>query len=556
MNTPLYEFNEKMMPGFLSGFDSTSSMLNALGNYLRGDDIPGAGIAPPVEMILKEVGQLTRRTRETIYSLTGFLQAVSPERLDRIQSEQMSKWVINKYPKRQYPAIAIGSTNGALLHLQVALGIPWLPQTFLIPVRRPSYMHVDDPGAAMEWAREPADRLLRYNPDLRLHHMFDPNMDRLMLEYMTCFRVKKLRLGTAYERFIRDTLPSGGTILISECRKKWPTTRVDNRHVFQFGGPDGASVNEYFGGGDRVGKYLEQHNSPFRSWEPPSPDGESPEAQWGFDPALYEDIGRIAKEGGYKVQRIVFEEPAHPSPFVAELYRWWYKQRRIMASRLLASSFTRIDPYRTFRTGSVPFWTQFSTEKQAQLLDEYLKGNDKYDEIFLMRYIHGVEGLGYADARRWQKVLDNAVKKGELLEYGHETDSLDLALMTEFNPDLENRIKSRYPVPGPLGFKAFTKFIKESKNKFKVRFEDSLPEEMKPPVAETERLTGRTDGKVKEPAAAEKQSRTGTAESSKQQSRASAPKGQPAKSKAGKQKKKAAKPKAGSEASAPKTKSG
>jgi hypothetical protein len=232
MSTPVYNFNEKMVPGFLAGFDSTSAMLTLSGKYLRGDDLPLPGIIPPLKWILKETSRLTRKTRETIYRLSGFVQAVSPENLDKIKSEQISNWVVNNYPKRQFPAIAIGSTNGALLHLQTALQIPWLPQTFLIPVRRPSDIHVDDPKSSMEWAREPASLLLRYNPDLQLHHMFDPNMDRLMLEYMTCFRVKKLRLGAVYERFIRDTLPPGGTILVQDCQKKWPVTTVDNRHVF------------------------------------------------------------------------------------------------------------------------------------------------------------------------------------------------------------------------------------------------------------------------------------------------------------------------------------
>jgi hypothetical protein len=489
MSTSVYQFNEKMVPGFLAGFDSTSAMLTLSGNYLRGDDLPGPGIIPPVNWILKEAGKLTRKTRETIYSLSGFMHAVSPENLGRIKSEQISNRVVSKYPKRQFPAIAIGSTNGALLHLQTALLIPWLPQTFLIPVRRPPDIHVDDPKSIMEWAREPAGRFLGYNPDLRLHHMFDPNMDRLMLEYMTCFRVKKLRLGAAYERFIRDTLRPGGTILVQECQKKWPVTTVDNRHLFQFGSADGgATKTEYFEGGDRVEKYLHQHNSPFSRWDPPAADYEGPEAEWGFDPALYEDIERLAKEGGYKVKRIVYEDPDHPSPFVAELFRWWYKQRRIIANRLLVSTFTRIDPYRTFRTGSVPYWTRFSAEAQAKLLEEYLKDHGKYDEIYLMRYIHGIEGIGFADAGRWQQILANAAKRGEILGYGYETDSIDLALVTGSNAELENTIVSRYAVPGPLGFGAFSGFIEESRGKFRVEFFDDTPAKAKP-ASETPKAT-------------------------------------------------------------------
>ena len=40
-------------------------------------------------------------------------------------------------PDGRYPAVMIGSSNGALTHLAAACGVPWLPQTVLVPVRRP-----------------------------------------------------------------------------------------------------------------------------------------------------------------------------------------------------------------------------------------------------------------------------------------------------------------------------------------------------------------------------------------------------------------------------------
>jgi len=59
------------------------------------------------------------------------------------------------YPRRTYPAAVVGSSNGAAVHLWGALGIPWLPQTFLVPVAR-SGVHPDEPFDAMHWAVEPA----------------------------------------------------------------------------------------------------------------------------------------------------------------------------------------------------------------------------------------------------------------------------------------------------------------------------------------------------------------------------------------------------------------
>ena len=48
------------------------------------------------------------------------------------------------YPSRRYPMALIGSSNGAAVHLAAAMGAPWLPQTFMVPVRNPSN-DPDDP---------------------------------------------------------------------------------------------------------------------------------------------------------------------------------------------------------------------------------------------------------------------------------------------------------------------------------------------------------------------------------------------------------------------------
>ena len=143
---------------------------------------------------------------------------------------------------------AVGSSNGALTHAYAAMGIPWLPQTFLIPVSRPhatgftngildmvstfqssliflsffslpqhslfcdlrlrppsyrfiflfnpptrlifSSIIISQQTKEMEWGREAARQFLDENPDLELHHMADPNQDKLMIEYMAYFRFK------------------------------------------------------------------------------------------------------------------------------------------------------------------------------------------------------------------------------------------------------------------------------------------------------------------------------------------------------------------------------
>lgn len=123
-----------------------------------------------------------------LYIWSGFSEAVPAARLGEVNAERIAAWAADRYPPRCYRAAFIGSSNGAAIHLAAAMGIPWLPQTFLIPARHPG-LDPDDVSAAIAWARSPAEALLRANPELRLHHMHDPNQDRLMVQRMAYFRV-------------------------------------------------------------------------------------------------------------------------------------------------------------------------------------------------------------------------------------------------------------------------------------------------------------------------------------------------------------------------------
>src|SRR3546814_18527193 len=126
---------------------------------------------------------------------------------------------------------------------------------------------------------------------------------------MTYIRGKALGLGPAYERFLGDVLEPGGTIVLVDCEQRGPTTRVGDRHLFQFGAVGGATVEELFHGGERVAAFLKRYGSDRRAWDPPEPDGDSPEAEWGFEPALRQDVERFARERGYRIVRLVFDKP-------------------------------------------------------------------------------------------------------------------------------------------------------------------------------------------------------------------------------------------------------
>src|SRR5207245_2513725 len=126
---------------YLADFDSATAMLRALANYLHGQDFPLLGALPrwralDMKVIAAVVNRLPKNLKEQVYIWSGWLEAVATRNLHQAKTDRVTEWAVSLYPKRDYPAVAIGSSNGALTHLWTALGIPWLPQTFLVPVAR------------------------------------------------------------------------------------------------------------------------------------------------------------------------------------------------------------------------------------------------------------------------------------------------------------------------------------------------------------------------------------------------------------------------------------
>jgi hypothetical protein len=295
--------------------------------------------------------------------------------------------------------------------------------------------------------------------------MHDPNQDRLMTHYMTYFRIKRRRLGEAWTRFLAERLQPGGVVVLVECRHSWPTTRVGPRQVFQMGGSGGMSPEEYLYGGPRVARWFAEQGSDRQRWHAPAPDGESPEAEWGFEATLRADVMECAAAHGHRVVRLIFDEPEAASPLVAELYRWWYGARGMPTNRLLVDSFILMDPWWTLRLGAVPFWMKFNTEVSAAALEGYLDRAAAYDDIHLMLFAHGVHhgvrSIGLTPIERWRDLLARARQRGRFVGVDEDAYPADFAVFARYHPALR-AIPGRFPLPAPLSWAQFETFVRES----------------------------------------------------------------------------------------------
>jgi pimeloyl-ACP methyl ester carboxylesterase len=410
----------------IADFDSASCMLRATGRHLHFRDFPQLGVPTSMAAAMPLVNWLPSTPRQTVYSAVGATEAVGdPSTFD---SGSVTKQVVAHFPThRKYPAVAIGSTNGALTHLYAAMGIPWLPQTLLMPVKRPKSASIRhgqvDMTAEMEWGRTAAQALLERNPEIELYHMADPNQDQLMIHRMAYFRLKLIKLTDAYKSYLLDALEENGTIIVVRCGSKWPSTKVADRHYFQSGAVGGITSKEFLQESTDVAEFIESQK-PLSTkmsetvmgterrtdWNAPQPSGEFPEAEWGYAEGLTHDLVGFARNHGFQVKYLDFDHPENASPLVADAYRRRNEQLRRPTDSILAENFVLLEPWLAMRYNLTPFWTVFPVEPSLKRLQEYLtkcQGTGKaFRDGFMFLFCSGVDSVGLAGVDRWKALLD------------------------------------------------------------------------------------------------------------------------------------------------------
>ncbi|KAL5049071.1 hypothetical protein BDW71DRAFT_204825 [Aspergillus fruticulosus] len=488
----------------IADFDSASSMLRAIGRHLHFRDFPQLGIPTPLAAAMPLTNWLPSYLRDTVYSAVGANEATE-DISSTFDAESITQSIVAHFPAHQkYPAVAIGSTNGALTHLYAAMGIPWLPQTLLMPVKRPKHAAIKqgqlDMTAEMEWGRHAAQTLLEMNPGIELCHMADPNQDQLMIRRMAYFRLKFIQMTQAYRNFLLDALEAKGTIIIVRCGLKWPSTKVADRHYFQSGAVGGLSAEEFIHGSTAVNEFVNSQKSPFitmresvmgeehkTNWNAPPSDCEVPEAEWGYSERLTDDIVQFAKEHGFHIKYLDYGHPENASPLVADAYRQWKEQLRRTTDSILVESFIVMEPWLSIRYNLTPFWTVFPVKPSLERLQGYLKtchGKGKaFRDGFMFLFCSGLDSIGLAGIHEWKRLLESHFASQDIRrESGRDTKLLlgtdekafpkDFGFPARYQTELARAVgkEAQYVMPPNLPLGEFEHYMMQNADRYKHGF--------------------------------------------------------------------------------------
>jgi len=406
-------------------FDSATALLAAVSSALRGERFPHLGNPGWAGRAVRVGGRLPWPVLKQIYTRIGAAEGVDPNRLGDVDLAAVARWVADHYPRRPYPGVVVGSSNGAVAHLAAAVGLPLLPGTVLVPVKR-----VGDPERpieAMRFGERHAPALLRRNPGVILHHMHDQEQDSLMVARMTYFRMKWQRLPAAYEQFLSQLLAPAAPVILLDDRSSWPVARIGDRHVFQPGAQGGLTPENYL-------------NRPHT----PATDDHAPEAEWGADPSFNAAVRDWCRRSGRRLVTLTLPGPQHAAHPVATVLRDWNRARRERTDQLLVPTFVVGDPWLTINTASVPFWAYFSVQPALAALEDHLARSDPYAVVRLLLFQHGTDSTGIARPADWAEVITAHGARPDFLGLDTTKFPHDIGFLGRYGPALDRLERARY----------------------------------------------------------------------------------------------------------------
>jgi hypothetical protein len=309
------------------------------------------------------------------------------DRATDVSVDALAEWCIDQYPDdgSRYPAIVIGSPNGAVAHLAALLGAPFLTTSFGLAFRHDT-VDPDDLAAYRRTSLGTARRILAANAEHEVEIVchYDPIHDRSIVQVADFLRIKLHDLPVCYRTFVSDRLAPDGSLILVECAYLWPQIALDERIFLQIGGL-GAIEPE---------AYLER-------WAVDGRTSARRESEWGCPEPFADAVDTYAEAHGVDVLEIRFDHPAEYSLLAYDAYLACDGVRR---QRLLIDTFNHQNPRTNIQTGIPGLWLPFNTEDGLALAERAL-WDTALDTVYLAPLPSFSRSPDTAALDAWMKLL-------------------------------------------------------------------------------------------------------------------------------------------------------
>lgn len=287
-----------------------------------------------------------------------------------------------QYLRGRFPAITMGvGMGGTTAHLSLGLGGPFLPQAFVLTLKRGAM-----DGNVMDYFNLTADiarEVTSKNPGVMSIQHYDPIHDGWLVRRVNHLRLKLIELPVAYKEFIRNRLEAGGELVYLEGKANWKQFKVGEKNVFQVGGWGDIPDDEFLNGSPRIHKYCEQEGIKFEDWKLNGyPLIEGFESEWGSEPGLGEAAEKFCKQEGYKFTKISFPDPNQFNRLAFRAVKKQLEMEGKEPSGTIIETFSQFDTSAVQNNGLIPLWLIFNTEDSARFLKEMDKEIPRGKPVF------------------------------------------------------------------------------------------------------------------------------------------------------------------------------
>ena len=303
------------------------------------------------------------------------ISGLPPEVMDHFTIDELIRQRLVDYAKvpGSFPVITVGAAlGGATTYLSLALGGPFLPQTFVITIKQGSVT-----GNVNEYLHRSLDTALRIadkEPGLMTIQHYDPVHDAWLTRFINHLRFKLIDLPQAYAEFIKSKLVKGGAIVYLEGGASWLRYRVGPRSVFQVGGWGGISAEEFLSSSDRVRRYAHSAGLTLTDWRLNDYPLESgPESEWGSEPGLDSVLEEFCEREGYRFVRISLPHPNDFSRLAFNTAKALLQKEHRLPAGVQVEMFSQFDATAALQAGLLPLWLIFNTEDSLNHLIEMRK---------------------------------------------------------------------------------------------------------------------------------------------------------------------------------------